>query len=266
MGAFLAGVLLSESTFRHQLEADIEPFRGILLGLFFLGVGMSLDLAVVAARLAARSARRAGAYGGQGAGHLRRRAPDPGRATARRSTARALMAQGGEFAFVLYAAARAARRDRRRSANAIMTRHRHPLDGADAAGRDRARRLMPPAADSLDGVDAADGLHGSVLIIGFGRFGQVVSQPLLARGVDVIDHRHRRRDDPRRRQFRLQGLLRRRHAARRAARLGRRRAPRRSWSASTTGRRRPHRRARARPNSRRPSCSCAPSTAATRCG
>src|SRR5690606_6087683 len=49
MGAFLAGVLLSGSTFRHQLEADIEPFRGLLLGLFFLGVGMALDLAVVAA-------------------------------------------------------------------------------------------------------------------------------------------------------------------------------------------------------------------------
>ncbi len=48
MGAFLAGVLLSESTFRHQLEADIEPFRGILLGLFFLGVGMALDLGVIA--------------------------------------------------------------------------------------------------------------------------------------------------------------------------------------------------------------------------
>jgi len=48
MGAFIAGVLLSESTFRHQLEADIEPFRGLLLGLFFIGVGMSLDLAVVA--------------------------------------------------------------------------------------------------------------------------------------------------------------------------------------------------------------------------
>jgi len=47
MGAFLAGVLLSESTFRHQLEADVEPFRGILLGLFFLAVGMSLDLAVI---------------------------------------------------------------------------------------------------------------------------------------------------------------------------------------------------------------------------
>ena len=49
MGAFLAGVMLSESTFRHQLEADIEPFRGILLGLFFMAVGMSLDLSVVAA-------------------------------------------------------------------------------------------------------------------------------------------------------------------------------------------------------------------------
>ena len=48
MGAFIAGVLLSESTFRHQLEADVEPFRGILLGLFFLSVGMSLDLGVVA--------------------------------------------------------------------------------------------------------------------------------------------------------------------------------------------------------------------------
>ena len=47
LGAFLAGVLLSESTFRHQIEADIEPFRSLLLGLFFLGVGMSLDLAVV---------------------------------------------------------------------------------------------------------------------------------------------------------------------------------------------------------------------------
>ena len=59
MGAFLAGVLLSESTFRHQLEADIEPFRGILLGLFFLGVGMSLDLARDRAQLAADPRRRA---------------------------------------------------------------------------------------------------------------------------------------------------------------------------------------------------------------
>ena len=58
MGAFLAGVLLSESTFRHQLEADVEPFRGILLGLFFLAVGMSLDLAGRRQRLARSSPAR----------------------------------------------------------------------------------------------------------------------------------------------------------------------------------------------------------------
>ncbi len=51
-GAFLAGVLLSEFTFRHQIEVDIEPFRGILLGLFFLGVGMSLDLSSCSKKLA----------------------------------------------------------------------------------------------------------------------------------------------------------------------------------------------------------------------
>ena len=48
LGAFLAGVALSESSFRHQLEADIEPFRGLLLGLFFMAVAMSIELSVVA--------------------------------------------------------------------------------------------------------------------------------------------------------------------------------------------------------------------------
>ena len=109
MGAFLAGVLLSESTFRHQLEADIEPFRGILLGLFFLGVGMSLDLARDRARLAADRRRRASAFMAVKARrHLRRRAAVQAPATPRRSTRAALLAQGGEFAFVLYAAAAAA--------------------------------------------------------------------------------------------------------------------------------------------------------------
>ena len=77
MGAFLAGVLLSESTFRHQLEADIEPFRGILLGLFFLGVGMSLDLDDGAARLGDRARRRCGRHGGEVDRHLCGGAPVP---------------------------------------------------------------------------------------------------------------------------------------------------------------------------------------------
>src|SRR5690606_39975216 len=49
MGAFMAGVLLSESSYRHQLEVDVEPFRGVLLGLFFIAVGMSLQIDVVVA-------------------------------------------------------------------------------------------------------------------------------------------------------------------------------------------------------------------------
>src|SRR5205807_2020901 len=51
LGAFLAGVLLAESNYRHELEADIEPFRGLLLALFFMGIGMSIDLATVRANL-----------------------------------------------------------------------------------------------------------------------------------------------------------------------------------------------------------------------
>lgn len=49
MGAFLAGVMLSSSSYRHQIESDVEPFRSLLMGLFFLAVGMSLDLTIVAA-------------------------------------------------------------------------------------------------------------------------------------------------------------------------------------------------------------------------
>ena len=89
------------------------------------------------------------------------------------------MAQGGEFAFVLYSAAAAAGiidgADQRHP-----DRHRHPVDGADAAGVMALMRCLTPRDEqSLDGVDDADGLTGSVLIIGFGRFGQVASQPLL---------------------------------------------------------------------------------------
>ena len=104
MGAFLAGVLLSDSSFRHQLEADVEPFRGLLLGLFFLAVGMSLNLRVVADNwlpvasgvLAMMAAKGLCIYG----------VARPAKSSHDEALERAvLMAQGGEFAFVLYAAA-----------------------------------------------------------------------------------------------------------------------------------------------------------------
>ena len=104
MGAFVAGVLLSESSFRHQLEADIEPFRGLLLGLFFLGVGMSLDLKVVAQHwllvstgvIALMAMKAACIY------FVARLAKSSHADALDRAV---IMAQGGEFAFVLFAAA-----------------------------------------------------------------------------------------------------------------------------------------------------------------
>ena len=183
MGAFLAGVLLSESTFRHQIEADIEPFRGILLGLFFLSVGMSLDLAVVAdnwplilSGVLAMMATKALCI------YLVARATHSAHAEALDRAV--LMAQGGEFAFVLFSAAAAARViDATVNANltaiVVLSMVLTPLFVIVL------KRLTPRVQASLEGIEEANGLTGSVLIIGFGRFGQVMSQSLLARDVDV---------------------------------------------------------------------------------
>ncbi|WP_426040078.1 monovalent cation:proton antiporter-2 (CPA2) family protein [Brevundimonas sp. TWP2-3-4b1] len=185
MGAFLAGVLLSESTFRHQLEADVEPFRGILLGLFFLAIGMSLDLAVVVRDwawvlggvVAFSALKMIGVYAvarlkqSHGEGLLRA----------------ALMGEGGEFAFVLYATAGAAglfdpRMAAILSAMVILSMALTPVR-LFIADRLRPDEALDP--DEADGVDRAANLRERVLIIGFGRFAQVVAQPLLARDIDV---------------------------------------------------------------------------------
>ena len=104
MGAFLAGVLLSESSYRHELEADVEPFRGILLGLFFLAVGMSLDLNIVAAnwQLIAISVAAFTVLKALGVYAIARVFKASHHEAVERTV---LMTQGGEFAFVLYAAA-----------------------------------------------------------------------------------------------------------------------------------------------------------------
>ncbi len=183
MGAFLAGVLLSESTFRNQLEADIDPFKGLLLGLFFLSVGMSLDLALVAREwvviligvVVFMATKAAGIFAiAMLFGATRREA----------LLRAALFAQGGEFAFVLYAAALSAgvfdaRAAAVMSAIVILSMALTPLVVLFFD------RYMPAEKVSLDGVDVPAGLKNRVLIIGFGRFGQLVSQPLLARDVDV---------------------------------------------------------------------------------
>ena len=143
MGAFLAGVLLSESTFRHQLEADIEPFRGILLGLFFLGVGMSLDLGAgrrATGRIDPRRRRRL--HGGE-----RRSASTSSRGSSAPATARRSTAPRSSRRAASSPSCSMPRRPRPASSTPRIERRadggRHPLHGADAARRDRR---APPHA------------------------------------------------------------------------------------------------------------------------
>lgn len=187
MGAFLAGVLLSESSFRHQLEADVEPFRGILLGLFFLAVGMALDLSVIAANwqliavsVAALMVLKAAII--YGVARLTRAShPEALERTV-------LMAQGGEFAFVLYSAALTfglLNAEENAILNAIVIVSM-VLTPVMVILHDR---FKPVAQVSTEGVEAPEGLSGQVLIVGFGRFGQIACQPLLARRcqITIID-------------------------------------------------------------------------------
>ena len=183
MGAFLAGVMLSGSSYRHQIEADIEPFKGLLMGLFFLAVGMSLDLPVVAAEwrliltllVAFIAVKSLGIYlvarifGSTNLQSLRRVA---------------LFAQGGEFAFVLYSAALgggviSTAENAIFSSVIILSMALTPLIVI------AADRWLRSESASMDGVEEASGLRGKVLMIGFGRFGQIASQLLLAQGVEV---------------------------------------------------------------------------------
>ncbi|WP_295045173.1 monovalent cation:proton antiporter-2 (CPA2) family protein [uncultured Paracoccus sp.] len=187
MGAFLAGVLLSESSFRHQLEADIEPFRGLLLGLFFLGVGMALDLDMIAANWTV-IAISVPAYILLKMGVIYGVARMLGTARDESLERAVLMAQGGEFAFVLYATATQVgiltpEWNANLTAIIICSMVLTPLMVI------LHDRFAPKGRVSMEGVDEARDLSASVLLIGFGRVGQIVSQPLLARGhsLSIID-------------------------------------------------------------------------------
>jgi glutathione-regulated potassium-efflux system protein KefB len=185
LGAFLAGVLLAESNYRHELEADIEPFRGLLLALFFMSVGMSIDMQVVGANLVLIAAAaivitilKAGIVA------VLFRATCVNRGDSLR--AGSVLTAAGEFAYVLIPFG---------VTLGIMEAREASLFSAIAA----VTMLMgPPVASLTDTVlarigrarvpepDDFEGVRGSALIIGFGRFGQLVSQCLLAEAVDVI--------------------------------------------------------------------------------
>ena len=188
LGAFLAGVLLAESNYRHELEADIEPFRGLLLGLFFMGVGMSIDGALVIANwpiLAVLAVAVVLLKGWLVATlfHLT--------GTQREDSIRAgvVLAPAGEFAFVLIPLA---------AASGFLTAEQSGLVSTLAAttmllgpiamiASERLLKRFQPMMRLID-EDFSDA-GGKVLLIGFGRFGQVTAQILRTQGQDttIID-------------------------------------------------------------------------------
>ncbi|MGY5778749.1 monovalent cation:proton antiporter-2 (CPA2) family protein [Rhizobium sp. LEGMi135b] len=183
MGAFLSGVMLAESSYRHELEADIEPFRGVLLAIFFIAVGLSLKLdvildnwlmillavpvmMVIKAVVIYALCRMAG--------------------SAHNDAIRiaGLLPQGGEFGFVLFSAASAsgglfsANTASMLIAMVTLSMALTPLSSA------LAKRLVKgDAQEELE--EDFEGAGSDVLMIGFSRFGQIAAQILLASGRDV---------------------------------------------------------------------------------
>jgi CPA2 family monovalent cation:H+ antiporter-2/glutathione-regulated potassium-efflux system protein KefB len=183
LGAFIAGVMLADSPYRHELEADVEPFRSILLGLFFLAVGMMLDLGAIAERpwfvfgmALALIATKTAVIMAIGLAI---------RMTWRSALALGLLlSQGGEFAFVLFAQARGAMLIGDEAASlfgAVVTLSMATtpfLMGLTA----RVRTEPVRAGEEREGPE--DQTAGA-LVVGYGRFGQTVAQTLMAGGVTV---------------------------------------------------------------------------------
>ncbi|MCZ8375997.1 MAG: monovalent cation:proton antiporter-2 (CPA2) family protein [Beijerinckiaceae bacterium] len=191
LGAFVAGLMLAESNFRHQLEADIEPFRGLLLGLFFMSVGMSIDGQVVMGSLAfvfgmamlVMGLKAALTYA------LLRIYRQPVADAVRASV---LLSTIGEFAFVIIPLAGtlgfiAPREATLYAAIAAITMFLGPV--LVKLAEPVLARLAERQKPDEDMAEDFDGAGGEVLVIGFGRFGQVANQMLLAaeRNVTVID-------------------------------------------------------------------------------
>lgn len=183
LGAFLAGVLLAESAFRHELEADIEPFRGILLGLFFMAIGMSLDLRVLLANWHLVLACVPAAMAVKGAlVYVACRLFGTGHETSVRTAA--VLTQHGEFGFVLFSAALSAGVLGRELTSILIAAVILSMILTPVSVRLGALMVRRAAADDQP-EENFDGAGSPVLMIGFSRMGQVAAQSLLAGGVDV---------------------------------------------------------------------------------
>ena len=191
LGAFLAGVLLAESEYRRELETDIEPFKGLLLGLFFIAVGMSIDFGVLMQSPGVMALVVVGFLAIKAAViyALARHIKLPFQ---ERPVFTLLLAQGGEFAFVVFQAAA--------GANVFPAQTASLLIGAVAVSM-LLSPLILVAVDRLllpryarYGVPAMEEIseqqEAPIVIAGFGRYGQIVARVMLAEGIPatVLDH------------------------------------------------------------------------------
>ncbi|MEG3180601.1 cation:proton antiporter domain-containing protein [Sphingomonas sp. LT1P40] len=183
LGAFIAGVMLADSPYRHEVEADIEPFRSILLGLFFLAVGMMLDLGAIAERpifvigmAMALIATKTAVITALGIAFRM-----PWRSALALGL---LLSQGGEFAFVLFAQGQAAQLIAPEAVSvfsAVVT-----LSMATTPFLMMFTKRFRAEAVEADGTREGPVSDGSsALIVGYGRFGQTVGQMLAAQGIGV---------------------------------------------------------------------------------
>jgi glutathione-regulated potassium-efflux system ancillary protein KefC len=192
LGAFLAGVLLAESEYRRELETDIEPFKGLLLGLFFIAVGMSIDFAVVLRQPWVIAGAVVGFLVVKAAalGVMTRLMPIP---RIERPVFIILLAQGGEFGFVVFQTAAQA---------GVVAAPVSSLLVAAVAISMLLTPLLLVAADrwwipmlagstkKTDIEELRELQDAPVIIAGFGRYGQIVGRMLYANGVKptVLDH------------------------------------------------------------------------------
>ena len=190
LGAFLAGVLLASSEYRHALETDIEPFKGLLLGLFFISVGMAIDFGLLVARPGSVAILVA-CFLAIKTTALWALARPFGITSRQKGLFALLLSQGGEFAFVVFAAAKNAGLLDRETAG-LLTMAVALSMGCTPLLLVFYDRLIDTLAESqqreADTIDENAG--GAVLIAGFGRFGQIVGRLLFANGIRavVLDH------------------------------------------------------------------------------
>ncbi len=193
LGAFLAGVLLADSEFRAELEADIEPFKGLLLGLFFIAVGMSIDFSVILQAPLTMLVlvvlflliKSVVIYG------LAKLLRMP---VQERPLFTLLLAQGGEFAFVVFSAAQAQRILTPQQSSLLIGSVAISMVATPLIVAAMDRWLMPRFANLTKGDDVPPELseqqEATVLIAGFGRYGQIVTRVLLSQGIKavILDH------------------------------------------------------------------------------